>query len=549
MNSLTHRSGFVLVKIRENWKAGLTVSLVSFPLSISLAIASGATPVMGIITAVWAGLVAALLGGSHFNVVGPTGALSGLLLVVATTYGVMLMPFFTIIVGLFILAIWVLHLDKYIVFIPASVLHGFTLGVAFIIGLNQLNFAFGLSGLPHHELFLINVWESIRHVGQIDPMTFALASSGLILLLVLAKRVPKIPWAIVLATGGIVLGYLSSRGILGAELDTLATRYDSLSGSLITLPTFSFSLLHSPALLSAAAVALVAVLETLISAKIADASTKTNSDQRREIFGLGAANITSGLFGGIPATAALARTSLNIKTGATHKTAAALNSVTLAVIALVFLSFFEYLPLAVVASILIYTAIRMIGHEHFEHLYKHDRAAFWTSLFVAVVTVVEDPMMGILVGALVALLVSVKKISESQAEFTVMRRDDVDSKHRTPNITEVDQHGDVLVYRIAGQLIYMNSQSHQKNIPLIGDSIHTVVFGLRNMFYIDVDGIDALGAMIDMVRKKNKHAVISGVSSVVEPMLMQSPWFKKLKKEGLVYSSTHDALAAIRTPE
>ncbi len=137
-------------KIKENWKSGLTVSVVSIPLSISLAVAAGATPLMGVITAIWAGIAASLIGGSNFNIVGPTGALSGILVVYAVKYGVGILPLLAIIAGIMTLIVYVLRWERYIVFIPSSVVHGFTLGVAFIIGLGQVNFALGLKNLPAH---------------------------------------------------------------------------------------------------------------------------------------------------------------------------------------------------------------------------------------------------------------------------------------------------------------------------------------------------------------------------------------------------------------
>ena len=142
------------VNLKSNWKSGITVSLVSIPLSISLAVAAGATPLMGIITAIWAGLLAAIFGGSNFNIVGPTGALSGILAVFAISHGANSLPALAILSGIIIIISFIFHFEKYIILIPSSVIHGFTLGVAFIIGLNQLNFALGLKNLPVHESFI-----------------------------------------------------------------------------------------------------------------------------------------------------------------------------------------------------------------------------------------------------------------------------------------------------------------------------------------------------------------------------------------------------------
>ena len=257
-------------EIIANLTPGITVALVSLPLSISLAIAADATPVQGIVTAVWAGLSSAVLGGSHYNIVGPTGALSGILSSFSVRYGPSVQPLLAMLSGVFCFMVWVFHLERYFVFIPGAVMHGwgagdggrarasppaygrppprsFTLGVAFIITLNQLNFATGLPPLKRHEKFLDNIYESITHLhltsgcagGGGVPCPSALPASGraelplgwcppatrgspappplgrfaVVFFLVsyvaltrLQKRFNKVPWAIVLAVFGIVWG-------------------------------------------------------------------------------------------------------------------------------------------------------------------------------------------------------------------------------------------------------------------------------------------------------------------------------------------------------
>lgn len=149
----------IISATKLNWKSGLTVSLVAIPLSISLAVASHASPVVGILTAIWAGLVAALMGGSNYNVVGPTGALSGILASYAILHGSETLATVALLSGVIIYLAYVFRLHKYLVFVPGSAIHGFTLGVAFIIGLGQLNFALGITGLTAHEKFIDNLLE------------------------------------------------------------------------------------------------------------------------------------------------------------------------------------------------------------------------------------------------------------------------------------------------------------------------------------------------------------------------------------------------------
>ena len=157
----------IIEKIKYNWKSGLTVSLVSMPLSISLAVASGSTPAIGIITAIWAGLVASIFGGSNFNIIGPTGALSGLIATYVILHGSNSLAILTITTGIFVLIAYALKLEKYLIFIPSSVIHGFTLGVALIIGFNQFNAALGLYGLPKHSSFFQNLIEYAENIWDV----------------------------------------------------------------------------------------------------------------------------------------------------------------------------------------------------------------------------------------------------------------------------------------------------------------------------------------------------------------------------------------------
>ena len=218
----------LISKMKSNWQAGITVALVSIPLSVSLALAAGATPQMGIITAVWAGLAAAILGGSSFNIVGPTGALSGILAAYALSHGVETLPLLAILSGVLILIVFVLKLERYIVLIPASVIHGFTLGVALIIGLGQLNSAFGISPKQIHESFIGNLFETFGHIGDFVLASTVFTIAGVVFLHVLSKFLPKFPAAIILTMLGIVLGMLTEKNICDMNLATIDSKYGEI---------------------------------------------------------------------------------------------------------------------------------------------------------------------------------------------------------------------------------------------------------------------------------------------------------------------------------
>lgn len=396
-------------EIIANLTPGITVALVSLPLSISLAIAADATPVQGIITAAWAGLSSAVLGGSHYNVVGPTGALSGILSGFSVRYGPDVQPILAMLSGVFCFMVWVFHLERYFVFIPGAVMHGFTLGVAFIITMNQLNFALGLPKMHRHEKFLDNIYESLTHLDQTSWFAVVFFVISFLALSRLQKRFNKVPWAIVLAVFGIIWGILQQVASFPIQLATIQSRYGDLDLAIFRIPNLS-SIMNEPftmwidIIMGCISISVVAVLETLISAFIADRMTKTLFNQRQEVLSIGITNFISGIAGGIPATAALARTSLNVRSGATSRAAGIVNGVSIIILSLVLFDLFKFLPLPVVATILVNVAARMVEWHEVKLLYKMDRAMFGVCVASAVVCVVEDPTVGIIAGAVLAML-------------------------------------------------------------------------------------------------------------------------------------------------
>lgn len=537
----------ILENVKSNLKSGLTVSLISIPLSVSLAVASGATPVIGIITAIWAGLIASLFGGSNFNIVGPTGALSGVIATYVIVHGIGSLPMLSVVTGILIIAAFILKLERYLILIPSSVIHGFTLGVAFIIGLGQLNFALGLQDLEKHENFLDNLLESLGHISEtssVAVVVFALFLAGLF---VFKKVTPKLPGAILLAPLGILLGYLSETGVLSFSLQTLGGKFGDIAFHLMEVPQFEFSLVL---LKTAVVVALIAILETMLSAKIADGMTHTKHNGRKEMFGLGIANVVSGLVGGMPATAALARTSLNVKTGATHKTSGVISVISVAVISLLFLGYFKYIPLAVIAAILVYVAVQMVETEHYGKLWRYEKSGFLISFIVAAITIIVDPMYGILAGVSIALLVFVDRISRGHFDLTVNKFEEgvIDSISGA-KITEIEEDGDVLLYSFRGKLCYINSRAHVERFEANLVKYKSIILRLREVYFIDTDGVEALDEIIDIIEGRGQKAFLTGIDQNALDLLEQlSSGYAKLKKEGRIFEKSESALRFLGVP-
>lgn len=520
------RTSFIRNQFIANLKSGFTVSLVGIPLSISLAVVSGVSPVVGIITAIWAGLIASLFGGSNYNIIGPTGALSGLIASYALAHGAKSISMLAVCAGIFILIAYWLHFEKYLIFIPASVIHGFTLGVACIIGFSQLNWILGLSGLAKYPTFIENVGESLRTMHLFSCQSLLIFSVFFLAQRVLRKFVPAIPGAIILSPLGILVGYLADKNIISAGLETLGGTFGPISVTLMQVPTIAFS---SALIMPAMVVALVAILETMLSAKIADTLTHTKHKPSKEILGLGLANIASGFMGGMPATAALARTAFNIRAGATSHLSATVNSVCIALCSLLFLSTFSFMPMAVIAAFLVNVAIGMVEYRHFVRFYMHDRTHLCIALLVAFITVYEDPIFGILAGTVIALLVFAQKISHGKYAI-------VEHTYRSPD--------DVLVYAIRGKLVYLNSLAHVSRFQLDFKKYRVIILRLDEMFFLDLDGIEALDEIIDHIKGRGQTVMIAGLEPHLIPLLhASSKEFRDLENAGHVFAATADALA------
>lgn len=535
--------------LKANWRSGLTVALVSIPLSIALAIASGATPTQGIITAFWAGLIGAYFGGSHFNIIGPTGALSGILIIFSIANGFIYLPLVAILAGLFILLAYFFHLDRYIIFIPRSVVHGFTLGVAMIIALGQLDNIFGLFGLEKTDNVVDNLFITFSNFSNFNWPIFIIGILGTVFIFAWNKRVAKFPGAIVLTIIGMLAAWMAHAGYLGDfQFRTLADNYSDLKPQLFfnAWSDFSWSIFSNKQLwIISLATALIGILETLLSGRIAESMTHVKFKRQKEVLGLGLANLASGVCGGIPATAALARTSLNIKSQATHRTSGILNSVFLLVITLLLFNFFRWLPMVVIASILIYVAISMLEKEHFIYLVENEKTAFFLSMFVAILTVVEDPIIGIMVGSIIALLIFVQNVSRGQTEILVWKDGKmIVSMLKDDFIANKEILSDMVVYKISGALTYINMPAHLEAVRRIKGN-HLVIISLRHAFYIDLDGVKYLEELIGELKSKNDSVVLSGINPVLMERLKNENFFNRKSEENKIFRRTSDAIASL----
>merc|ERR1712000_248138 len=474
-----------VVTDKRNWIAGATVALVSVPLSIALGIASGATPMRGLSTAVFGGLCAGFFGASDYNIVGPAGALSGMLMSYTIMWGEDVLPWLSLGSAVICAVCLFLRLDKYLLLMPKSVFEGFTVGVAVILGEQQ--------------------WQS--------TLCFLLSTPVLWFLM---RKVPKIPWMLVLPAVCIPIGWVCDTN--GLNLLTLKSKYGMLKPELVQ-PLQPTSASFADMIIPSASIAFVAVLETLISAKIAKDRVDRSFSEAGEMRGLTIAHIVCGLTGAMPPTGVFVRTSLNTNLGATHRTSQVINACIVCIISLILMPLFSYLPQATIAAILVVASIRMTPFGYLKRLWAEDKGSLALCLVTAAVCVGEDPVIGIVVGMAIALLASAKKMLTTPF---------VDIKSSAS--------GDKKKYRVAvvGGLTYVNAEAfveRARNLTNACD-VSLELYGLR---LVDHDGICALAKVLGIWSSAcggDSSISISRVPASIYPSLQKHGWFKSAETDG-----------------
>ncbi|MDD3793567.1 MAG: SulP family inorganic anion transporter [Candidatus Gracilibacteria bacterium] len=544
-------------KLKTNWKAGLTVAMINIPLSISLAVASGATPMQGIITGIWAGIIASLFASSHYNVFGVAGALSSILLGFVMLHpenGVLLLPLIAIFAGFFILLVYIFKLTKYITLIPSTALHGFLISVGVTIALGQLSGALGLNDPAlkieqHHEIAM-NIYELFKNISSTNITSFVTFGLGLSFLIFCKKYFPKFPAVIVLTIIGIIIGILVSKGMLPNML-LLVTKFPSLSFSLVDFSFFtsikidSFStfidIIKSLFTISLV-VAIIAIIETIISARIAEKITKVKFNKDREVLGLAISNIGTGLVGGLPNTAVFVRTALNINSGANHRTAAFLIAIfTLIISALLFNGAFKFLPFPIISAILMNIAIGLIDIGLLKKLYSIEKQAFFITLITTFFSVFWEPTYGILIGTAITLIIYIGKITNSDAYVTVFRKGGDREKISLSKYTHSQHHEDVLLTKFSLGLNYLNIET---NIALIEKLNHNqkLIISLAHMGNIDIDGIEAIDEMIGVLKNNKIDVYISGIDDIESSFITKIHNYEYLKENEKIYNTSSEIL-------
>ncbi|MDD2487542.1 MAG: SulP family inorganic anion transporter [Candidatus Gracilibacteria bacterium] len=539
----------VLSNLKSNWKSGLSVAMINIPLSISLAVASGASPLQGLLTGIWGGMIAAIFASSKYNIFGAAGALSGILLSFSLINGPWLLPFIAIFSGIIIMIVYWLKITKYITLIPTTALHGFLIGVGITIAVGQFNAALGLVLKPSEKIY-IGLWQTFLNLGSVNLSAFAMFLVGFIFLLFTKKKYPNFPAVIVLTIAGVLFGYAIKGGYL-PSIRLLSDQYKGMSFSpfqnifsAIRIKDFSdFMDIFRKVISVSIIVAIIAILETIISAKIAQTITKVKFSREKEVFGLGMSNIASGLFGGLPVTAVFVRTALNINAGGKSRYSAFLAGLfTLLFSLLFFNNGFLFLPYPIIAAILINIAIGLIDIKHLKKLYSMQHGAFYVAIITAFFTVVEDPTFGIVIGTAIALIAYLKRITSSGAKISLFRNSKFHEKLDLGHYIHNDQKdGDIILLKFSGGLNYLNQEKNIHHLELIDKKIK-IVLSFSHMGDLDIDGVETIDETFMSLNNRGIEVYFSGLSLEFEKIMSKTHIYKLLHKENKVINPTSEVL-------
>jgi len=498
--------------------SGVVVGIVAIPLAIAFAIASGVTPEKGLITAVIAGFIISLLGGSNVQIGGPTGAFIVIVYGIIVKYGVDGLIVATIIAGIILIIIGLLRFGTIIQFIPYPVIVGFTSGIALIIFSSQINDLFGL-GIKKVPAEFIEKWiQFALHFGNVNFFALAIGIGTIAIILILQKINNKIPaslLALVIAT--LLVTFLK------IPVETIGSKFGEIKSS-IPLPIFpniSFDKIRE-LIFPAITIAILAGIESLLSAVVADGMTGDKHHSNTELIAQGIANIASGIFGGIPATGAIARTATNIKNGGRTPIAGITHAIVLFLVLIFLGKFASLIPLAALSGILIIVAYNMSEWKAFKALLKCSKGDVAILLTTFFLTVIFDLTLAIQVGILMALLLFMRKMN-LVSNINVINDEYVEEKEiYDPFATnKIDIPKDVEIYEINGALFFGAVEKFKNYMLGLEKPPKVRIIRVKRVPSIDSSGLKLIEDIYKDCRKHKTSLILSGVNSLVLKSIKQ----------------------------
>lgn len=503
------RSGYTRSDFTHDLVAGVVVGIVALPISLAFAIASGVRPEQGLFTAIIAGFLISALSGSRFQIGGPTGAFIVIVYDIVQRHGVEGLAAATILAGLILIAMGLMGLGRVIKFIPYPVTVGFTSGIAIIIFVTQIRDLLGLQMERVPAEFLEKCVEYARSLGSTNFHAAAVAAVAIAILLFwprVSRRIPS-PLVALLATTALAQ-------LLGWPVETIGSRFGEVASRLPTprLPDVAWTEL-GPLLRPAFAIALLAGIESLLSAVVADGMTGTKHRSNMELVGQGVANVMSPLFGGIPATGAIARTATNIKNGAKTPVSGIVHAVTLLLIMLFFGKWAALVPMAALAAILVVVAYNMSEWRLFLRLFRAPKSDVAILLTTFGLTLFVDLMVAIEVGVVLAALLFMNRMADvTEAGF--LKGEDLDEEEdalpsRAIRAGEIPDG--VEVFQISGPFFFGAADKFKHALSRVEKRPRVLILRMRAVTAIDSTGLQILEEVVRESKHEGTALVISGL--------------------------------------
>ncbi|MCF2531435.1 SulP family inorganic anion transporter, partial [Yinghuangia soli] len=483
-----------------------------------------------------AGVLAAVFGGSNLQVSGPTGAMTVVLVPIVHEYGASGVLTVGFLAGLLLIALAVARAGRYMAYVPAPVVEGFTLGIAGVIALQQVPAMLGVPA-PEGDKTAVVAWHAVEEFAR-EPhgAALALAVPVALMMLVGARWRPTIPFS-----------------LLAVAAATLLAQYTHLDVARIGelpagLPAPSFGFLDLSAvgslLAPAVAVAALAALESLLSATVADGMTVNQKhDPDRELFGQGVANLAVPLFGGVPATAAIARTAVNVRSGAASRSAAITHALVLAAVVFAAAPLVARIPVAALAGVLVATAVRMVEVGSVRAIAGSTRSDAVVLVLTAAATLALDLVKAVVLGLLVAGALALRAVAKNARVDQVPLGDDLPEDHRAEEHALLAEH--IVAYRIDGPLFFAAAHRFLLELTEVAD-VHAVILRMSRISTIDASGALVLKDAVDRLGRRGIAVYVSGIREGHHRTLDALGVVDELRVSGRVFDSTPEAIAAVR---
>ncbi len=485
--------------------AGLTVGIVALPLAMAFAIASGVPPQAGIITAVIAGFIISALGGTKVCIGGPTGAFIVILYGILAEYGANNLAICTIMAGVILFIMGAARMGTMIKFIPYPVTMGFTSGIAVLIFSTQVKDFFGLTVEQVPSEFFAKMSVLFSHLGSFSPVALSLSAASLILILAWpASWQRRVPGSIVALLAG-TLGVM----IFQLPVETIGSKFGGIPQGLppFQMPDLAWD--HIRELIRpATTIALLAAIESLLCAVVADGMTDDRHDSNQELMAQGIANVVVPFFGGIAATSAIARTATNIKCGARTPVAGIIHALTLLVILLAAAPLAKFIPLATLSAVLVNVALNMGEWHNFRRLAHWPRSDAVVFLTAFGLTVAVDLTVAVEVGMILAAILFIKRVSETTQITRVDESNETEGAQYSLVGREVPPG--VLVYRIFGSFFFGAADKLETALKQSKTEPEVLILSMRRVLAMDATGLNALEDIYEKLQKKGRHLLLCG---------------------------------------